>query len=318
MEKQELIIIGGGPAGLTAAVYAARYQIKTTVIAKETGGLAARAHKICNFPSYIEISGFELMQKMVNQVKHLKVPILYETVTDIRKSQEGFDVFTNSDKVYKSDFVIFATGTKWKSLGVKGEVKFLGKGVSYCATCDGPFFKDKKVAVVGGGDAALTSALLMTEYAKKVYQIYRRDRFFRPEPAWIQLVKKNQKIQIIFNDEITQINGDKFVTGINLKSGENLDLDGVFIEIGSKPDIAVVKNLGLITQKDYIVTDNNQETNIEGFYAAGDITNNKLKQIINAASQGSIAAYNVYLEIQKKQAKREEYVYAKSKKEKSG
>ncbi|HJX50496.1 MAG TPA: FAD-dependent oxidoreductase, partial [Candidatus Nanoarchaeia archaeon] len=187
-----------------------------------------------------------------------------------------------------------------KKLNVPGEASLLGKGVSYCATCDGGLFQDKVVAVIGGSNAALTAALLLSEYSDKVYLIYRKDKFFRAEPSWVDLVENNNKIKILFNEEIIKINGKEKVQSIDLKSGKILDLDGVFIEIGSLPKIDFISNFKIkLDEKGYVLVDKNQKTNEKGVYAAGDITNNALKQIITAGAEGAIAAYNIYQEIKK-------------------
>jgi len=291
----DLIIIGGGPAGLTAAIYSARYRMKTLVLSKQMGGLAATAHKVCNFPSYIEINGFELMNKFTEQVKALEIPIRYEEVKNVKK-ENNFIITTNKDK-YFAKKVIFSGGTVRKELGVNGEKELLGKGVSYCATCDAAFFKDKEVAVIGGSNSALTSALILSEYAKQVHIIYRKNNFFRAEPSWTELVEKNEKIKVLFNEEVIEIMGGKSVEAIKLKSGKEVKLQGIFIEIGSIPNLNLLNSLDIKTEKGYIIADKNQKTNVPGFYAAGDITNNSFKQIVTASSEGAIATYNIYKEI---------------------
>lgn len=304
-EKKEfdVIIIGGGPAGLMAAVYAARYKLDTLVISKTMGGTAATAHKICNCPSYVEIKGFELMQKYIKQVEELKVPIIYDEVTDVQKKSDLF-VISVSDDEYKCKKLIFAIGTERTRLDISGEGKFLGKGVSYCATCDAALFKNKEVAVVGGSNAALTAALLLAEYSPKVYLIYRKEKFFRPEPAWIELVEKEKKIGVLFNEEIVEVKGEKSVEEIKLKSGKHLKVKGVFVEAGSIPRTDLVSNLKInLDKKGYIITDKEQKTNVHGFFAAGDITNNSLKQIVTASAEGAIAAHSAYVEIKQEKEK---------------
>ena len=294
----DLVIIGGGPAGYTAAVYAARYKINALVIAAEDGGLAATAHDVWNFPSYKSISGFELMQKMKEQVENLKIPIINETVTSIRKTDSHFIVSTGNGVEYHSKKIIIATGTKRKKLNVLGEEEFYGKGVSYCATCDAAFYKNKKVAVVGGSNSSLTSALLLAEFASEVCIIYRKDKFFRADPAWVEVVEKNKKIKCMFQDNVKEIKGKKFVESLLLESGKTIAVDGIFIEIGSEPSNLIFRNLGIKSdEKNYIITDGEQKTTVNGIFAAGDITNNKLKQIITAAGQGAVAAYSAYMEI---------------------
>ena len=185
----DVIIIGGGPAGLSAALYAARYNLKTIVLTENTGGIAVSAHKICNFPSYKDISGFELTQKIIEQVKDLDVEIKHDSIQSIRKEGNNFVVQGNQD--YKAKKVIYTIGTKRRKLNVQGESNFMGKGVSYCATCDAAFFKEKDVMIVGGGNAALTAALLLSEYANKVYKSYRQGSFFKEEQKWVEMRENN-------------------------------------------------------------------------------------------------------------------------------
>lgn len=297
--KYDLIIIGGGPAGLNSAIYAGRYKLNALVLSKNMGGVAATAYKICNFPSYIEIRGFEFMQKMIKQVENLGVPIKYEEVIKIEKKANNFKVSTKKSE-YECKKIIYAGGTERIRLDVPGEGKFLWKGVSYCANCDASFFKNKKVAVVGGSDAALTSALLLSEFANKVYIIYRKDNFYKAEPAWMELVKKEKKIETIFNEEILEIIGKENVESIKLKSGKNMKIDGVFIETGSVPSSELASSIGVkINDNKYIITERNQETNVKGFFAAGDVTSNSLKQIIVAAAEGAVAALGAYQQIKK-------------------
>ena len=294
----DLIIVGGGPAGLASAIYSARYGLNILLITKEIGGLASTAYKICNYPGFNEISGFELMNKIFNQVSNLKVPIVYEEVLKIEKNKKLFLIKTYENE-YLSKKVIFASGMARKKLGVKGEDEFYGKGVSYCATCDASFFKEKIVAVVGGSDAALTSAILLSEYASKVYIIYRKDKFYRAEKLWIKAVEENKKIESIFNEEILEIQGDNKVENLILKNKGELKVDGVFIEIGSEPNLSVIQFLGVKEDEGYIKTNKQQETNIKGFYAVGDVADCNLKQILTAASQGAIAAFSCFEELKK-------------------
>ena len=298
-EVYDLIIIGSGPAGLTAGIYASRYLLKTLIIGKLPGGMISEAHNVCNFPSYKSISGMELTKKIIEQVEDLGVEIKQENVEEIKKNKV-FEIKTNN-LTYKAKKIILAIGTKRRKLNVKGEDKFLGKGISYCATCDATFFKNKVVAVIGGSNAALTAALLLSEYAKKVYIIYRKEKFFRAEPMWISQVEKNKKIEIIFNANIKEIYGINSVDGVKLDTKKDLKVDGVFIEIGSIPDEKISKQLKLKTEKNYIVVDKKQQTSLGGVYATGDITNNLLKQVITACGEGAIAATSAYEEIRRKE-----------------
>jgi len=311
MEEYDLIIIGAGPAGLTAGVYASRYLLKTLIIGKLPGGMMSEAHKICNFPTQNNITGFKLAQQLINHVKELKGEIKQEEVIEIktRGNQEPqkskifvenkvFEIKTNNS-TYKTKKIILAMGTKRRKLNVKGEDKFLGNGISYCATCDASFFKNKVVAVIGGSDAALTAALLLSEYAKKVYIVYRKNKFFRAEPAWIRQIKENKKIKLVFNSNIIEIYGDNTVKGVKLDTKKDLKVNGVFIEIGSSPDEILANKLGLKKENKYIIVNKKQETNIKGVFAAGDITNNPLKQVITACGEGAIAAASAYEEIRR-------------------
>ncbi len=300
MEKKnyDLIIVGAGPAGLTAAIYACRYLLNTLVLGELQGGMMSESHRICNFPTQNNISGLELTGKLVNHVKELKGEIKQEKVEDIKKQGKEFRVKTNKNE-YFARKIILAVGTEKRKLDIPGEKEFLGKGVSYCATCDAAFFKDKIVGVVGGSDAALTAALLLAQYAKKVYIIYRKEKFFRAKPAWTKQVKANKKIEVIFNSNITEITGREKVEKVKLNTKKDLKLDGIFIEIGSVPNEEFSKQLRLKTEEGYIRVNRKQETNIEGVYAAGDITNNPLKQVVTACGEGAIAANSAYEEIKK-------------------
>ncbi len=296
--KYDLIIAGSGPAGLTAAVYAARYKLKTLVIGKLAGGLAGEAYEICNFPSYGKILGFELMQKMINQVKDLGVEIKAEEIIDAKNGKE-FEIVTNKGK-YFCKKLILATGSERKKLELAREKELTGRGISYCATCDAPFYKDKIVAVIGGSDAALTAALLLTKFAKKVYIIYRQDRFFRAEPTWIEDVKKNKKIEPVFNSVVKELAGEKNLEEIKIETNgkkKNLKVDGVFVEIGSSPNVLLAEMLGVNIDGGQIVVNKKQGTNVAGVFAAGDVTNNFLKQVVTACGEGAIAADSAYREL---------------------
>ncbi|MEJ2267864.1 MAG: FAD-dependent oxidoreductase [Nanoarchaeota archaeon] len=300
MKKYDLIIIGAGPAGLTAGIYAGRYLLKTLILGKLPGGTITEAHKVCNFPSQKEVTGIKLAMKIIEQAKSLDVEIKQENVKEIKKENKFFKIKTNKES-YSAKKIILSSGRKKEKLNIPGEEEFLGKGVSYCATCDAAFYKNKIVSVVGGSNAALTASLLLSEYAKKVYIIYRKDKFFRPEASWVKQVEKNKKIKKIFNTNIIKISGKEKVEKIELDSGEEIKVDGVFIEIGSTPHKDIPKQLGLKTEKDYIIVNKKQETNIKGVYASGDITNNPLKQVITACAEGAIASNSAYQDIKKEE-----------------
>ncbi len=291
----DVIIIGAGPAGLNAAVYAARYRMKTIVFGEIAGGMAAGAYDICNFLSYKKIRGFELAMKMKEHVVHLGVEIKTSKVTDIRKNKY-FEVMAR-DETYFAKKIILACGSDKRKLNLESEDKFLGRGISYCAICDAAFFKDKIVAVAGGSDAALTAAILLSEYAQKIYIVYRKERFFRAEPTWIHLVEKSRKISTVFNSNIVKLEGKDMLESIVLDSGKRLTVNGLFVEIGSIPQTGLAEKLSVKLENDYIKTYREQKTNVSGVFACGDVTNNALKQIIVAAAEGAIAAKTAYDEL---------------------
>ena len=298
MEKYDLIIIGAGPAGLTAAVYASRYRINLLVIGKMPGGLMSEAYEICNFPSYNRIKGIDLMKKMIDHINDLKVEIKSEEVLEIKKKKKEFEIITNKNN-YSAKNIIVATGSERRKLGIDREKEFVGKGISYCATCDAGFYKDKVVGVAGGSDAALTAALLLSKFAKKVYIIYRKNKFFRGDNIWIEEVKKNKKIESLFNSKITRLIGKDKFEEIEINGKVKLKVDGVFVEVGNIPNLELAKNIGVKIEKNQIVTDKQQRTNIKGIFAAGDITDNPLKQIVTACGEGATAANSVYRELMK-------------------
>jgi thioredoxin reductase (NADPH) len=293
----DLIIIGSGPAGLTAAIYAARYKLNMLVIGKLPGGTGTKAYEVCNFPTYAKINGSELMMKMINHAKELGIEILTEEVTDLIKRDELFEVITKKNR-YTASKIIIATGSERKNLNLEKEKELVGKGISYCATCDAPFYKDKVVAVIGGGNAALTSALLLTKFAKKVYIIYRRANFCRAEKSWIDDVKKNEKIEAIFNSNIAKLIGENRLEAIELDNKNVIKIDGLFVEVGSVPNTNIVEKLGVKFDCEEIMVNKEQKTNIKGLFAAGDVTNNSLKQIVTACSEGAVASSSAYREIE--------------------
>jgi thioredoxin reductase (NADPH) len=296
----DLVIVGGGPAGLSAAIYAGRYKMNTVVISGSLGGTITLAHMVCNYPGFIEISGMELMNKITEQVEALNVPIYYEKVMKIDKIEENIFIVNTDTRTFKAHKVLLALGNTRRELGLDKEKELIGKGISYCATCDGGFFKNKVVGVVGGSDAAVTSALVLADVASKVYLIYRRDKL-RAEPSWADLALKNQKIEILYNTEVTELLGEAKLTGVKFQTGDFKELDGLFIEIGSVPNTEMLKNLNVDVDKyGFIKVDRDQRTNVFGLLAAGDITDStEFKQVITAEAQGSIAAFQAYKELKK-------------------
>lgn len=302
----DLIIIGAGPAGLTASIYASRYKINHIVVGEIPGGLISQAHNVCNFPTYKEISGFELMEKMKNHVEGLGGEIMsMEKVTKIKKEKDFFKLETESGKILESKSVLLATGTKYRKLGLEDEARLIGKGVAYCATCDAMFFKNKIVGVVGGGNSALTSALYLSEVAQKVYLIVRSDRL-KGEMVWADNVLSNKKIDVLFETNVVKLNGENKLESIELNrevaGSKNLTLDGFFIEIGTEPDTALFDMLEVKVDRGYIVVDGQQKTNIEGLWSAGDITTGSglFRQVITACSEGAVAVYDIFSYLQKK------------------
>jgi thioredoxin reductase (NADPH) len=291
-KRYDVIILGAGPSGLAAALYCARYKLKTLVISKNIGGMANLAPSIENYPGF-EGSGMELMRKFKEQAKNSGAEFLNKNVFSIEKNKE-YQIETSGGEKVKASSIIICLGTKKRKLNIKGEEKFIGKGISYCATCDAPLFKDKIVGIVGGGNSAAMAALLLAKHSKKVYIFYRRDKL-RSEKTLIERIKKNKKIEIYYNKKLKEIKGDVFVNEILLKDGEKKNIGGLFIEIGSLPITDIARKLGVKLDKEgYIHVNNNMETNIKGVFAAGDAVKSSLKQVVVAAAQGAIAAKSAF------------------------
>lgn len=311
MEKTDLLIIGVGPAGLTAALYAARYKLNFLLIGKEIGGTMSLAHNICNYPGVSSVSGLNLAQTIVKQIEEIGGKIIYEEIVKLKKENQGFLAISSSQKQYFAKAVILATGTQRRKLGVAGEDRFLGKGVSYCATCDAFFFKEKVVAVIGGGNSAVTATLHLATLAQKVYLIY-RGTSLKAEPTLVEQLNNNQKIEIIYQTNITEIlpkSDQEIVGGIKLnkpyKNSSVLTVNGVFIEIGGIPGSVLAKEIGVgIDENGFIKVDAEMKTNMPGIFAAGDVTSfsKDFGQVIWAAGQGARATASVYSFLQKKQA----------------
>lgn len=297
-KKYDVIIVGTGPGGLTAAVYSYRYNLKTLVIGQLPGGYVGLTHKICNFPGDKGISGPELAMKMFSHVQDIDVDLKQEAVMSISGKNNNFVVKTDKTE-YHGKKVIIATGTEHRKLGLEGEEKFFGRGISYCATCDAGFYKDKVAGVVGGGNSALTAAILLSKYAKKVYLIYRGKEFSKGEPRWVDEVSKDPKIKILFEKEIKKIKGSEKFEGVVLDDDKELKLEGIFIEIGSIPNIKLAEELDLELEGLSIKVDGEKRTNVKGVYAAGDVTNTPFKQILTAQADGAIAAHSAYTDLGK-------------------
>jgi thioredoxin reductase (NADPH) len=295
IDMKDLIIIGAGPAGLSAGIYTSRYNLDTIILGEELGGCMNESYKIENYPGIADISGFELGLKMKEHLEVLGGKITQGKVEKIEKIEGGFNVKTSSDE-YQGRRILLATGTIFRKIGIPREDDFSGKGVSYCATCDGPFFKQKRVAVVGGGNSAFNAALLLSRYASEVILFFRADKA-TAIPRYVKSVEKKENIKMAPKINLVEIKGNQKVEKIVLDNKWNgskeHDFDGVFVEIGSKPDASAFENLNLkLDEMGFIKTNPDQSTSVEGIFAAGDITtnSNKYRQIITACSEGAIAA----------------------------
>lgn len=292
----DVIIIWAWSAGYPAGMYASRYKLKNIIIGWQPGGALATSHKVENVPGIISASGKEIMD---NFKKHAEVSgseILQEMVVEIKKNWEIFEVKTSSEKKLKAKKIILATGNTYRKLGFTWEVEFLGKWVSYCATCDGMFFKNRDIVIVWGGNTALTEALYLAEICNKVYLVHRRDTF-RAEDIWIDQAQSKENIEFVLNEEVESIWGKMFMEETILKSGKTIKSDGIFVAIGSDPNTSLVEHFH--PEKDgegCLVVDKRQETSISGLYAAWDVTtnSNKFKQTIMSAAEWCLAADSIH------------------------
>jgi thioredoxin reductase (NADPH) len=300
MEQWDLIIIGAGAAGLAAGIYAARSGLKTLIIdEKMAGGTAADAPNVENYPGFPQISGAELSEKMVLHCRKTGATIReLETVIDLDLKDEK-KVVKTARSTYEAAAVIIASGSHYREIGVKGEKEFRGRGVSYCGVCDGPFFRNKRVLVVGGGNAALATALYLSGIAAEVIVAHRRD-VFRADAALVKDVASRKNIKALLSTEIREIKGEKVVNKVVLfdsKAGETkeLDVDGVFVQVGEAPNSQIAREAGVeVNEHGYIKIDLFQRTSIAGVYAAGDVTNHPVKQVGTAVGQGITAALEAY------------------------
>lgn len=293
----DVIIIGGGPAGLTAGLYASRARLKSLLIEKGfPGGQVVTTEFVENYPGFDEgITGTELSQRMERQAKKFGLEIIQGAVGKISLKDKTKKISLEDGKtVYETKSIIIATGAHPKNLGIEGEAEFRGRGVSYCATCDGAFFKGYKVAVVGGGDSAVEEAVFLTKFAEIVYIVHRRDSFRAAKIAQ-ERAFSNQKIKILWNSAAKKIEGKETVTALhlkNIKTGEEsrLDVQGVFIFVGYNPNTEFLKDFVNLDNNSYIVTDEKMATSVPGVFAAGDVRAKSLKQIATAVGDGAVAA----------------------------
>ena len=296
-EVYDLAIVGGGPAGLTAYLYAARARLNTVLIEKlSPGGQVLVTDFVENYPGFPDgLPGWELMDRFVAHVKKLGLNQVRDEVTGLALEGELKRLLLASGKSLLSRAVIIATGAKPNQLGVPGEKELLGKGVSYCATCDGPFFRDQVVAVVGGGNTAVQEAIFLTKFARQVFLIHRRDKL-RAQKILQERAFANEKITFVWDSVVAEILGREKVEAVkvkNRKTGEEkvLQVDGVFIFVGIKPQSDFVKGVLKLDEKGFIITDAEMRTEVPGVFAAGDVRSKACRQIVTAAGDGATAAY---------------------------
>lgn len=290
----DCIIIGAGPAGLTAAIYLLRENKKIKIIEKETiGGKITSSARVDNYPGFKSISGSELADKLFEQVTNLGGEIDIEEMQSIKDGKIK-EVITD-EGTYQTKSIIIATGTYFNTLKIADEDKFLGNGISFCTVCDGAFYKDKVVAVVGGGNTAIINAIYLSTLAKKVYLIVREETI-RGEKVNIDELLTKENIEIIYNSEVTKYLGDTSIKGIVIKNKDNtkeLAVDGIFLAIGQVPETKKVNNLLNLDKYNYIEAKEDCQTNIAGIFAAGDVRSKKVRQLTTATNDGTIAALNV-------------------------
>jgi thioredoxin reductase (NADPH) len=299
MKNYDVIILGAGPAGLSAGIYASRYGLKTLIISRDIGGTANLAHTIENYPGY-EGSGFELMKRFFEQAKKHGSEFLNDDIIDIKKDKKVFTITTSSRRFLSVKAVIIALGTQRRKLNIPGEDKFLGKGVSYCATCDGNFFKKKIVAVIGGGESACKAVLLLSDLCKKVYLIHRGE--IEKCPAETKKIRSRKNIEVLSKTIPLEIKGKDRVSNLIIDIGgkklpreKKIKLEGVFIEVGSLPVSDIAKLLKMKVDKDgFIPVNEHMETNVPGVFSAGDVVRSKMKQVVLSAAQGAIAAKSAH------------------------
>lgn len=293
----DFIIVGGGCAGLGAAIYGARFGLKTAVFADLLGGLITTTHLVENYPGFASLSGTELAGHLINHAKSVGTEIIPKKVRKISPQKQIFSVECTGQN-YEAKAILLATGTKHRKLNVPGEAELANKGVSYCATCDGPFFRDKTVAVVGGGDSAVKESLLLADICRQVYIIYRGEQV-RPEPINLQRMQAKKNITVLTNTSISAILGTEKLNKVRFADNTELALDGLFIEIGGDPQTELARDLGVaLNAKNEIIIDKESKTNLAGIFAAGDCTATAWKQAIVGVAEGTYAAYSAFNHIQ--------------------
>ncbi len=312
----DTIIIGAGPAGMTAAIYAARREMKTLVIGKEVGGQLIWASEIENYPGFKKIDNYELISKMQEQVMNLGVDIKMKEVKKIEKKEDGDFILHTDKEKYKSKTIIIAMGLSPRRLAIPGEQELTGKGISYCANCDGPFYKGKEVVVVGGGNSALDAAEVLSKIASRVYLVHRREEF-RAFEALVEEVESKKNIELVLNSEIKEIVGKEKVEKVTIsnsktKEEKEIIIEGVFIEVGRIAHTDLVANLVERDESGQIKVDKKQMTKTPGLFAGGDVVSGEFKQITIASGEATIAALAAYQYIQQKQGKETKKVLDRS------
>lgn len=304
MSEYDLIIIGAGPGGLTAGIYAARYKLKTLIIGKDMGRLS-EAHKVENFPGFTGGAGMNLIQIMEEQCKALGVEKISWEVIELKKDPKGkeYEVTLSNNTKHKAKALILALGLKNLTLNVEGEKEFLGRGVSYCPLCDAAFFKGKNVGVVGGNSSAASAAVLLAQHASKVTIIYRGEKI-RAEPSWTEKIEADPKIEVKTNTVVKKVEGSSMMEAVILEregKEERMSLEGLFIEIGAMPSTSLLSGIKVETNdKGFVRVDERMKTSAPRVYAAGDLTDKSiLWQAIEASAQGAVAANTAYLELKK-------------------
>lgn len=295
-KKEKVIIVGSGPAGLTAAIYAARANLEPLMIeGEEVGGQLMTTTDVENYPGFAEgVMGPDLMMIMRKQAERFGTRFISKNVTKVDTSIRPFKLWVGKDE-FETDSIIISTGASAKYLGLESEKAFLGRGVSACATCDGAFFRDKEVCVVGGGDTAMEEAQFLTRFAKKVWVIHRREEF-RASKIMAERVLKNEKIEVIWNTEVKEILGTDKVESIRVFNTETqeekvMPMEGVFIAIGHKPNTEIFKGQLELNDVGYIITkDKSTYTSVEGVFASGDVQDHVYRQAVTAAGTGCMAA----------------------------
>lgn len=289
----DILVIGSGPAGLTAAIYARRANLDVLVIEKEYegSGQIAQSSRVDNYPGFYGINGYELGEHFLEHARALEIEIRENEILELSQTADEYIARLDDGTQIEARTVIYAAGAVHRPLTVPGSEKYQGRGISYCASCDGAFYKGKDVAVIGGGDTALDDALLLSEICHKVYLVHRRDQF-RGQALTLSLLEKKENVEIIRSETVAEIAGDQKVRKVHLASGRELDISGVFAAIGMVPQTQLIRDLVSLDEAGYVIAGEDGITDREGLFVAGDIRKKALRQVITAASDGANAAYS--------------------------